>query len=66
MSFSVCPTDVAKAPAASVWGLLVEPRALDRWWDAEPVEAPDRPLLPGDRIIARSKGAPGFLRITTD
>jgi len=66
MSFSVCPTAVAKAPASSVWALLVEPRALDRWWDAESVEAPNRPLAPGDRIIARPKGGLGFLRITLD
>jgi hypothetical protein len=66
MSFSVCPTTVAEAPAPSVWALLVEPRALDRWWDAKSVEAPDRPLAPGDRIVARPKGSLSFLRITAD
>ncbi|MCY1078141.1 SRPBCC family protein [Archangium lansingense] len=66
MSVSVCPTVVAQAPASFVWALLVQPRAMDRWWDAESLEAPDRPLVPGDRIIAHPKGAPGFLRITAD
>jgi hypothetical protein len=66
MSLSVCPTTVANAPASSVWALLVEPGALDRWWDAESVEAPNRPLAPGDRILARPKGGPSFLRITVD
>jgi hypothetical protein len=66
MSFLACPTDVAQAPASAAWALLVQPRALDRWWDAESLEAPDRPLAPGDRIIARPKGAPGFLRIIAD
>lgn len=66
MAFSVCPTTVAQAPASSVWALLVGPHALDRWWDAESLQAPDRPLVPGDRIIARPKGPLGFLRITAD
>jgi hypothetical protein len=66
MLLSVCPTTVAEAPASSVWALLVGPRALDRWWDAESLEAPDRPLVPGDRIVAHPKGAPGFLRLFLD
>ncbi|WP_375769459.1 hypothetical protein NR798_00835 [Archangium gephyra] len=44
----------------------MEPQGLDRWWDAKSVAVPAHPLVPGDRIIARPKGAPGFLRITLD
>lgn len=45
-----CPTDIVRAPAARVWEHLIDPTRLG-WVDARLIEAPERPLAVGDRLV---------------
>jgi uncharacterized protein YndB with AHSA1/START domain len=47
----VCPTDVVRAPAERVWDLVTTPKQLERWVDAKVIDAPDRELRAGDRLV---------------
>jgi hypothetical protein len=49
-SFETCPSDVVRAPVERVWELLTIP-SLIRWADARLIEAPERGLRVGDRIV---------------
>src|SRR6185503_12018145 len=58
MAVSVCPGDEFKVSADVVWSLLADPARLDAWWDARLLHAtPPGPLVPGQHIVARAKGA---------
>ena len=58
MTVSVCPGDEVKASVDVVWSLLSDPARLDAWWDARLLHArPPGPLVPGQHIEARAKGA---------
>ena len=46
-----CPTTVVAAPVERVWDLVVSPSRLAEWTDTKLLEAPDRPLVAGDRAI---------------
>ena len=48
---NVCPTEVVHAPADRVWRLVTTPTELARWSDTKVIEAPDRELLAGDRLV---------------
>jgi hypothetical protein len=45
-----CPTDIVRAPAERVWERLIDP-ALLGWVDARMIEAPERRLVVGDRVV---------------
>ena len=47
----VCPTDVVNAPAERIWQLVATPRELTRWSDTTVIDAPDRELRGGDRLV---------------
>ena len=47
----VCPADVVNAPAERVWQLVTMPTELARWTDTLLIDAPDRQLRAGDRIV---------------
>jgi uncharacterized protein YndB with AHSA1/START domain len=47
----VCPTDVVNAPAERIWQLLTTPRELARWTRTALIDAPDRELRGGDRLV---------------
>jgi uncharacterized protein YndB with AHSA1/START domain len=47
----VCPTDVVHAPAERIWRLVTTPGELARWSDTKVIEAPDRELCAGDRLV---------------
>jgi uncharacterized protein YndB with AHSA1/START domain len=47
----VCPTDVVHAPADRIWDLVTTPSELARWSDTTVIEAPDRQLRAGDRLV---------------
>lgn len=34
MPVSICPTEIAKAPAPAIWALVVDPLAYREWLDA--------------------------------
>ena len=58
MAISVCPGDEVNASVDEVWSLLDDPARFDAWWDARLLEAaPPGPLMPGQHIEARAKGA---------
>jgi hypothetical protein len=65
MTLSVCPIATVQAPAARVWAVLTEPARYGEWWDARTVRiTPPGPAAPGQRIVARPKGAGRFARVT--
>jgi hypothetical protein len=47
----VCPTEVVHASAERIWQLITTPTELARWSDTKIIEAPDRELRPGDRLV---------------
>jgi hypothetical protein len=66
---TACPFDEVEAPLETVWGLLREPRQLDRWWDARVVQAtPPGPLCAGQRLDTetRALGRTFALRIDVE
>ena len=61
----VCPTDIVRAPAVRVWSLVTEPRELARWSDTRIIEAPERALDAGDRLLLGA-GAGHRMRVVLD
>jgi hypothetical protein len=47
----VCPTEVVEAPAERIWQLVATPSELARWSDTRLIDAPDRELRAGDRLV---------------
>lgn len=47
----VCPTDVVHARADRIWYLLTTPRELADWSETTLVEAPEREVSAGDRVV---------------
>src|SRR5262245_34243539 len=47
----VCPTDIVQASPDRIWDLLASPRALAGWSDTTLVEAPEREITSGDRLV---------------
>ena len=47
----VCPTEVVGAPAERIWQLVTTPTELARWSDTRLIDAPDRELRAGDRLV---------------
>ena len=47
----VCPTNIVNAPADRIWQLLTTPKGLARWSGTRVIEAPDRELRGGDRLV---------------
>jgi hypothetical protein len=54
----VCPAGVTRAPKATVWTLLTQPRLYPKWMDARPVEEWDRPIRTDDVVVLRANGTP--------
>jgi hypothetical protein len=50
-TLEVCPTDIVHAPARAVWDLIATPRELAGWSKTKIIEAPDRELRAGDRLV---------------
>jgi hypothetical protein len=46
-----CPTDVIEAPAERVWELISVPRHFPSWTTLHLMDAPDRAVEAGDRIV---------------
>ena len=62
----VCPTDVVRASAERLWQLVTTPTALARWSDTTVLDAADRELSPGDRLLLGAgpwRFAKVFLRV---
>jgi len=47
----VCPTDVVRASTERVWHLITTPGELERWTRTTLIEAPDRQVRAGDRLV---------------
>jgi uncharacterized protein YndB with AHSA1/START domain len=47
----VCPTEIVHAPVERVWHLVAAPTELAGWSDAKVLDAPDRELRAGDRLV---------------
>ena len=47
----VCPTEFVRASAEQIWRTIVAPRELARWTGTHLIEAPNRELRPGDRLV---------------
>jgi uncharacterized protein YndB with AHSA1/START domain len=47
----VCPTEFVRASAEQVWRTILAPRELARWTDTHLIEAPNRDLREGDRLV---------------
>jgi uncharacterized protein YndB with AHSA1/START domain len=47
----VCPTGVVHASPDRIWSLLTTPRELAAWTQTTLVEAPDREIRDGDRLV---------------
>jgi hypothetical protein len=47
----VCPTEFVRASAAHVWRTILVPGELARWTDTRLIEAPNRELREGDRLV---------------
>lgn len=47
----VCPTEVVHAPAERVWHFVATPKELARWSDTKVLDAPDREMRAGDRLV---------------
>jgi hypothetical protein len=50
-TLEVCPTDIVHAPVPTVWDLIATPRELAGWSKTRIIEAPDRELRAGDRLV---------------
>src|SRR5437764_15290168 len=59
----VCPTAVMHASADRIWHLLTTPRELARWSDTTLIDAPNRELQAGDRLVLGA-GIGHRLRVT--
>jgi len=58
MTVSACPADEIAASIEAVWSLVDRPEGFDAWWDARVLRAePPGPFAPGQRVVARAKGA---------
>jgi hypothetical protein len=53
MAMQTCPTDVVRAPAERIWGLLTTPREVARWTATRLLVGPDRPMQAGDVVVFR-------------
>jgi uncharacterized protein YndB with AHSA1/START domain len=51
MMIHVCPTDIVQASPAQIWYLLTNPRKLAGWSDTSVIEAPEREIIAGDRLV---------------
>jgi uncharacterized protein YndB with AHSA1/START domain len=47
----VCPTDIVQASPDRIWDLLTNPRELAGWSATALVEAPEREITAGDRLV---------------
>jgi len=47
----VCPTEFVRASAARVWRTILEPLEVARWTETQLLEAPNRELQEGDRLV---------------
>ena len=47
----VCPAETILASAQRVWDLVSTPDMLARWSDTRIVQAPNREMIAGDRLI---------------
>jgi uncharacterized protein YndB with AHSA1/START domain len=47
----VCPTDIVEASPDRIWELLTNPRELADWSDTTLIEAPEREITAGDRLV---------------
>ena len=47
----VCPTNIVQASPDRIWGLLTNPRELACWSATALVEAPEREITAGDRLV---------------
>lgn len=47
----VCPTNMIHAPADHVWHLVINPLELARWTDTRLLDAPQRDVRAGDRLL---------------
>lgn len=59
----ICPTDVVHAPAERVWCLVTTPKGLARWSNTKVIEAPDRELRAGDRLVLGA-GIGHYMKVT--
>lgn len=67
MVVTVCPADVAKAPADRVWELLTTPERFPEWQGARLVSAiPPGPLTAGQVITLSAPVLGRWLRFTFD
>ena len=61
----VCPTEFVRVSADQVWRTILAPRELARWTDTRLIEAPNRELRDGDRLVLGA--GPGHrMRVTLD
>jgi len=47
----VCPTEFVRASTEQVWRTILMPHELARWTDTHLIEAPNRELRRGDRLV---------------
>src|SRR4051794_12183004 len=47
----ICPTDIVNAPPDRVWHLVAIPKELAQWTRSALIDAPDREVRAGDRLI---------------
>jgi len=47
----VCPTDIVRASPDRIWDLLTNPRELAGWSDTVVIDAPEREITTGDRLV---------------
>ena len=62
MMLRVCPTEVVRASPDRIWDLLTTPRELAAWSETKLVEAPERELRAGDRLMLAA--GRGWFRVT--
>jgi hypothetical protein len=62
MPLTICPTNVAHAPASVLWTLLTEPESYEQWMDARvrSVSPPGRVRPRQDIILGAPARAPIF------
>jgi uncharacterized protein YndB with AHSA1/START domain len=53
VAIRTCPTCVVAARPERIWSLLTVPAELAHWTGTRIVEAPERTLAPGDRVVLR-------------
>ena len=59
----VCPTEVVHAPPERIRHLVMTPKELARWSDTKVVDAPDRELRAGDRLVLGA-GIGHYMKVT--